>query len=187
MSEKALTRTTVLYEQPKNLQIVVASRNPAKLNAVKSAFAEIFSQPLSIEGVDVESGVSEQPLSDSETLTGARTRVQNAIKARPEADYWVGLEAGIEGKHTFAWMVICNGQLTGESRSASLPLPTSVLTGIAEGKELGTVMDEQFGTHNIKQKGGAIALLTAGRLSRSAVYHQALILALTPFINTCAL
>ena len=36
---------------------------------------------------------------------------------------------------------------------------------------------------NIKQKGGAIALLTQNKLSRSSVYHQALILAMIPFLN----
>ncbi|MFA0544165.1 DUF84 family protein, partial [Vibrio sp. 10N.222.52.B7] len=45
------------------------------------------------------------------------------------------------------------------------------------------VMDEVFGTDNIKQKGGAIGLLTHNQLSRSSVYSQALILALIPFVN----
>ena len=48
---------------------------------------------------------------------------------------------------------------------------------------LGDVMDEVFGTDNIKQKGGAIGLLTHNQLSRSSVYYQALILALIPFVN----
>ncbi|MCA2492904.1 DUF84 family protein, partial [Vibrio sp. 2175-1] len=34
-----------------------------------------------------------------------------------------------------------------------------------------------------KQKGGAISLLTQNQLTRSSVYHQALILALIPFTN----
>ncbi len=165
------------------MHIVVASLNPAKLAAVESAFAEVFAQPVTIEGVSVGTGVPEQPLTSSETLTGARNRVDNAREAQPNADYWIGLEAGIDGQHTFAWMVISNGRITGESRSASLPLPPAVLKAIATGKELGDVMDEQFGTTNIKQKGGAISLLTGGLLSRSSVYHQALIMALIPFIN----
>ncbi|CAM3646685.1 inosine/xanthosine triphosphatase [Parendozoicomonas haliclonae] len=165
------------------LRVCVASLNPAKLAAVESAFTEVFTNPVSIEGVAVSSGVPDQPLSNEETLAGARNRVTNAEQAMPEADYWVGLEAGIEGEHTFAWMVISNGKTRGESRSAALPLPPAVLTGIAQGKELGDVMDEQFGTTNIKQQGGAIGLLTGGLLSRSSVYHQALILACIPFIN----
>ena len=51
-------------------------------------------------------------------------------------------------------------------------------------KELGDVMDTMFNQDNIKQKGGAIALLTQNKLSRSSVYHQALILAMIPFLNS---
>ncbi len=163
--------------------IVVASLNPAKLAAVESAFAEAFDEPVSVRGVSVSSGVSDQPMTDQETLAGARNRVANAREAEPDADYWVGLEAGIDGSHTFAWMVINNGSLNGEARSASLPLPPAVMARIREGKELGTVMDEQFNTENIKQKGGAIGLLTGNILTRSSVYHQSLVLALIPFLN----
>ena len=163
--------------------IIVASKNPAKINAVNSAFSEAFTESFTIEGVSVKSGVPDQPLSHSETLAGARNRVNNAKAIHPNADFWVGLEAGIEGEHAFAWMVICNGQQQGEACSASFLLPAAVLTGIKEGKELGVVMDEQFGTSNIKQKGGAIGLLTNNLLTRSSVYHQALILALIPFLN----
>jgi non-canonical (house-cleaning) NTP pyrophosphatase len=62
-------------------------------------------------------------------------------------------------------------------------LPPVVLDKLQHANELGDVMDEVFGTDNIKQKGGAIGLLTHNQLSRSSVYHQALILALIPFVN----
>ncbi|MFA0026622.1 DUF84 family protein, partial [Vibrio sp. 10N.261.49.A5] len=84
---------------------------------------------------------------------------------------------------TFAWMVIEANGLRGESRSASLMLPPAVLEKLEHANELGDVMDEVFGTDNIKQKGGAIGLLTHNQLTRSSVYHQALILALIPFVN----
>ncbi|MGR5542660.1 DUF84 family protein, partial [Vibrio campbellii] len=90
-------------------------------------------------------------------------------------DYYVGLEAGIEDTATFAWMVIESQGLRGESRSASLLLPPVVIEKVRKGKELGDVMDEVFATDNIKQKGGAIGLLTNHQLTRSSVYHQALI------------
>ncbi|WP_281648946.1 inosine/xanthosine triphosphatase [Parendozoicomonas sp. Alg238-R29] len=165
------------------INIIVASMNPAKIKAVESAFAEIFQESLNVSGIKVASNVAEQPMTNAETLLGARNRVNNAQKEQPSADYWVGLEAGIEGNHTFAWMVISNGKQHGEACSASLPLPAAALNGVKTGKELGDVMDEQFGTSNIKQKGGAIGLLTKGILTRSSVYHQALILALIPFVN----
>ncbi len=165
-------------------KVVVASLNPAKINAVKSAFQSAFPhQAFEFIGVSVESEVDDQPMSNEETRDGALNRVRNAKISQPGADYYVGLEAGIEDNVTFAWMIIESDTHRGESRSASLMLPPLVIEKLDHANELGDVMDEVFGTENIKQKGGAISLLTQDLLTRSSVYHQALILALIPFIN----
>ncbi|WP_261882609.1 inosine/xanthosine triphosphatase [Vibrio pelagius] len=164
--------------------VIIASLNPAKISAVKSAFEAAFpQQEFGFKGVSVASGVADQPMSDQETYQGAVNRVHNAIQAIPDSDFYVGLEAGIENNVTFAWMVIESNGQRGESRSASLMLPPQVIEKLTYANELGDVMDEVFGTDNIKQKGGAIGLLTHNQLTRSSVYHQALILALIPFVN----
>ncbi|MDN3610888.1 inosine/xanthosine triphosphatase [Vibrio ostreicida] len=164
--------------------VIVASLNPAKINAVRSAFTTALPH-LSFEfiGISAESEVPDQPMDSQETYTGACNRVKNAKLAYPLAAYYVGIEAGIEGQITFAWMVIESETKRGESRSASLMLPPIVIEQLHEDNELGTVMDDVFETENIKQKGGAIGLLTQNQLTRSSVYHQALILALIPFTN----
>ncbi|MGR5067809.1 MULTISPECIES: inosine/xanthosine triphosphatase [Vibrio] len=165
-------------------KVVIASLNPAKIKAVESAFQSAFpQQSFEFVGVNVPSEVAEQPMTNKETHLGALNRVRNAKKVITTADFYVGLEAGIEGNVTFAWMVIESETHRGESRSASLMLPPEVLKKLEHANELGDVMDEVFGTENIKQKGGAIGLLTQHQLTRSSVYHQALILALIPFTN----
>ncbi|EGR1578474.1 non-canonical purine NTP phosphatase [Vibrio parahaemolyticus] len=165
-------------------KVVIASLNPAKINAVKSAFQSAFpQQAFEFVGISVPSEVADQPMTNEETHRGAVNRVKNAKVEMPTADFYVGLEAGIEGNVTFAWMVIESDTHRGESRSASLMLPPEVLAQLADANELGDVMDKIFGTENIKQKGGAISLLTQNQLTRSSVYHQALILALIPFTN----
>ncbi|EHH1240211.1 inosine/xanthosine triphosphatase [Vibrio parahaemolyticus] len=165
-------------------KVIIASLNPAKINAVKSAFQSAFpQQAFEFVGISVPSEVADQPMTNEETHRGALNRVKNAKLEMPTADFYVGLEAGIEGNVTFAWMVIESDTHRGESRSASLMLPPEVLAQLADANELGDVMDKVFGTENIKQKGGAISLLTQNQLTRSSVYHQALILALIPFTN----
>lgn len=165
-------------------KVVIASLNPAKINAVKSAFESAFPhQSFTFEGVNVPSGVADQPMSNDETHRGAKTRVHNAKNVIVDGDFYVGIEAGFEGHSTFAWMIIEKGAQVGESRSASLMLPPAVIKQLSPTVELGDVMDQTFGTDNIKQKGGAIGLLTQHQLTRSSVYHQALILALIPFTN----
>jgi inosine/xanthosine triphosphatase len=165
-------------------QVIITSLNPAKINAVKRAFRDCFpDQELEFTAVSVPSGVPNQPMSDQETHLGALNRVENAKQRYPHQDFYVGLEAGIENNMTFAWMVIESAQRRGESRSSSLMLPQQIIDKLDENNELGLVMDDMFGTNNIKQKGGAISLLTHQILTRSSVYHQALILALVPFTN----
>lgn len=165
------------------LIIKVASANPAKIKAVASAFAELFpAETLDVQGIAVQSGVADQPMTSDETLLGAMNRV--AELAGVVADFRVAIEAGLDGDFTFAWMVIEHQGKLGKARSASLMLPPAALAQLKQGKELGDVMDTMFNQDNIKQKGGAIALLTQNKLSRSSVYHQALILAMIPFLNS---
>ncbi|WP_339032337.1 DUF84 family protein [Salmonella enterica] len=105
-------------------QVISATTNPAKIQAILQAFEEIFGEgSCHITPVAVESGVPEQPFGSEETRAGARNRVDNARRLHPQADFWIG------------------------------------------------------------RKEGAIGVFTAGKLTRSSVYYQAVILALSPFHN----
>ncbi len=164
--------------------VVISSLNPAKISAVKEAFNLSFpNQAFHYQGISVDSEVPDQPMSCQQTKAGALNRIKNAKQSITNADFYVALEAGIEGNFTFAWMIIDDNIRQGESRSSSLMLPEAVLIDVAAGDELGDVMDRHFNTDNIKQKGGAIGLLTNNLLTRSSVYQQALILALIPFVH----
>lgn len=168
---------------------MVASANPVKLRAARAAFAAQFpGEPLELESVCVPSGVSDQPLADEETRSGAHNRVAAARAARPHADFWVGLEGGLErigeGCFASAWMVVSDaaGRL-GEARTPTLPLPPAVQALLGEGMELGEANDRVFATVDSKEGGGAFGLLTDGRLTRAGVYAQALQLALIPLVH----
>jgi len=163
--------------------IAVASANPAKINAVRQCFSDTFpDKTIQVTGFAVPSGVAAQPMCSDETLLGAKNRIE-ALKQQQHADVYVSIEAGLDGAFTFAWMLIEHQGQQGMARSASLMLPPAALDLIRQGMELGDVMDQLFGTDNIKQAGGAIGLLTQNRLSRSSVYQQALLLALIPILN----
>lgn len=171
------------------MHIVVASHNPVKLAATREAFSALMPDAkLQIEPLSVASGVGDQPASDAETRQGARNRAANARAERPGADYWVGLEGGIdvfdEQLMAFAWMAIMDGSArVSDARSATLPLPPAVKRHIDAGMELGAANDRVFATVNSKQGGGAYGLLTDGRYTRESIYTQTLILALLPFVN----
>lgn len=164
--------------------VVSATTNPAKIRAILHAFNEIFGEgSCHIDAVSVDSGVPEQPFGSEETRTGARNRVVNARHARPDADFWVAIEAGIDEGSTFSWVVIESNHQKGEARSATLPLPEIILQKVRAGEALGPVMSRYSGIDEIGRKEGAIGVFTAGKLTRESVYHQAVILALSPFHN----
>lgn len=164
--------------------VICATQNPAKIKAILGAFELIFGpQSCHIDAVNVESGVPDQPIGSEETRQGARQRVENARLACPDGDFWVAIEAGIDEDSTFSWVVIKDKNQVGEARSATLPLPASILERVLAGEELGPVMSQWSGISEIGRKEGAIGVFTAGHLTRSSVYHQAVVLALSPFHN----
>ncbi|MBZ9612678.1 inosine/xanthosine triphosphatase [Rheinheimera maricola] len=166
------------------MKVVVASANPAKIHAVHTALSQIFTgQLINCSGQSTLSGVAAQPMSSAETLQGALNRLQAVVDNTPGADYYVAMEAGLDGDCSFAWIAISHQGCISKTRSASLPLPPAALLAIQQGEELGDVMDRMFAQHNVKQQGGAIAMLTNHLLTRSGVYQQAIILAMIPFMQ----
>lgn len=170
--------------------IIVASQNPVKLEAVKMAFERMLSgKELSVEGVSVSSGVSDQPMSDTETLQGAHNRALNARDASPEADFWVGVEGGSEDvgteMRTFAWVVILSRDTDslGKARTAAFLVPQEVAALVRQGKELGEADDIVFGRVNSKQQNGAVGILTNDAITRVDLYAPAVMMALIPFTN----
>ncbi len=169
-------------------RIVVASKNPAKIRAALGAFRRMFpDRRFEVEGVSVPSGVSPQPMSDEETLLGARNRAEAARRLVPDADYWVGMEGGVEehpaGLASFAWIVVLSGSRVGKGRTGVFLLPDPIASLVQRGVELGTACDQVFSRAGSKLETGAIGLLTRGTMDRVELYEHATVLALLPFVN----
>ena len=168
--------------------IAIGSRNPVKAQAIRAAFERMFPQQSFVaQGVPATSGVADQPMSDAETLAGARSRMWAAQQIAPQADFWVGIEGGIEdgadGMAAFAWITVLSRNSYGQSRTATFPLPDPVAALIRAGIELGEANDRVFARRNSKQQEGAIGTLSSGVIDRQALYEHAAIMALLPFKN----
>jgi len=179
-------------QQP-SISAIVGSKNPVKINAIEQTLATLFpDSKVIVEGIHAPSLVADQPLTEDETLTGARNRVEYCRQVwankNKKADFYAAMEGGVDkfeyGAATFAYVVISNGNEETVGRSANLPIPLSVYHSLLEGEELGPLMDKLFGTTNIKQKGGAIGLLTNGAQTRLSTYVQALTLAMARFLHS---
>ncbi|MBZ9731755.1 DUF84 family protein, partial [Salegentibacter sp. JZCK2] len=72
-------------------KVIIASKNPVKLKAVKEGFTKMFQEEtFNFKGISVPSGVQDQPMEDDTTLRGALNRANNAMAKVQNADYWVG-------------------------------------------------------------------------------------------------
>lgn len=168
------------------LKVVIASKNPVKVEATIAGFQRTFpNQAFDFEGIAVPSNVSDQPMTHNETQEGARNRAKNAKIQYPNADFWIGIEGGIHeddfGMQAFAWIVVLSKNNSSRAQTAIFYLPEPIAKLVKSGTELGVADDIYFGRKNSKQKDGAVGILTNGEIDRKAYYEHAMILALIPF------
>lgn len=137
------------------MKIVVGSKNQDKLEIVDSAFSEI-GLDAEIFGVDVDSGITNQPLDKETTKIGAINRARNAKKMSPGGDLWIGLEGGLHdyGKGyvlvTFACLIDKKKrEFVGEGKE--IPLPDEVSQQVKEGGWFGELIREYGKKHKINQ------------------------------------
>jgi inosine/xanthosine triphosphatase len=133
------------------------------------------------------SGVSDQPMSDEESIRGATNRAKKA-RAKLNAEYGVGLEGGLHkiGKLWFdaGWIVIINqkGQI-GYGSSVRANTPKKMINKVKKGMELGLVDDLFFNLKNSKQNEGHFGLITKNAITRTLGYRDGVIMALARFIH----
>jgi inosine/xanthosine triphosphatase len=184
--------------------IAVASTNPVKVKAAQAGFEKMFpAEEFVFQMVKAPSGVSDQPASDEETFLGALNRARRTAELRPEADFWVGIEGGVQEcsfeacqdeMMAFAWVVVLAQDPTnstrrvpelrcGKGRTGTFFLPKAVVELVRQGMELGEADDAVFGRSNSKQENGAVGLLTGDVIDRTLLYEGAVALALIPFRN----
>ena len=170
---------------PQIIRVVVTSKNPIKIEAARRGFERAFPDAqVQIRSEAVPSGVADQPKTDAETLRGARQRAETAKERYPDADFWIGLEGGLEihdGElFAGAWIYILGTRSHGRSRTANFLLPPTLIELLDQGLELGQAIDQVFDRQGAKRGPGAAGLLTDDVIRRADLYEPAVILALAP-------
>jgi inosine/xanthosine triphosphatase len=159
------------------VKIGIGTKNPAKTSAVKRLCQLHFQDP-QIEEFKADSLVSNQPLSDQETLLGAKNRAKHVLELS-DVELSFGLEGGV--KEMDGLMYICNwGALALRDGSvfiaggAQIPLPEEVASSIREGLELGPVMDAYTKRVGISHSEGAVGVFTDGLVNRQEMFEHIL-------------
>ncbi|MDF2903551.1 MAG: NTPase [Bacillus sp. (in: firmicutes)] len=160
-------------ERSINMKIIIGTKNPAKIEAVKKIFTNNHYE---FESINVASGVSEQPFSDEETIKGAINRAKQAL-ILGKGQIGIGLEGGVED--TAFGLFLCNwGALVSENEKpliaggARILLPEEVADRLRKGEELGPVMDDFTKKKNIRKNEGAIGIFTNGIIPRADMFSH---------------
>ncbi len=168
------------------MKIGVGSTNPVKIKATAEGFELAGVEPEIVE-IDVGSGVSEQPTTDEEAITGAKNRAEG-VKNGGNFDFSVGIEGSVSdtefGMFLTGWSYLIDE--TGEEYiggGGRLELPQSIADRIREGEELGPIMDDITNQDGVKKGPGAIGIFTNGIITRKGAYRDALVFALAKFLN----
>ncbi len=171
------------------MKILIGTKNPTKIEGAKRAFGHYF-EDFEIEGVSVNSEVSDEPL-NNEIYLGAANRIKGLIKYAKEndihADYYIAIESGITNL-LGDWLLLNiaaiednNGNRSIGS-SAGFPVAEKYLDEIIN-TDLGKVMDKIFNEDDLRSRKGGISILTRDVISRYDQTEDAFVMALTKFIN----
>jgi inosine/xanthosine triphosphatase len=169
------------------LIIALGTNNPAKVEGVRLAFTKCFPEAV-IKAIDSSSVTWAQPIGLDQMTQGAIARAKFAL-SELGGDFGVGVEAGIflMGEtyfdHQQAAIVNAAGKVS-IGHSAGYPLPkNAVETMIKEGKELERYSESLSGVDKIGDKGGLIHHLTKGKMTRTELTEQCVLMALIPWLH----
>jgi inosine/xanthosine triphosphatase len=170
--------------------VVIASTSPAKVDAVRRAVERIATVDSSFSKATIRTldvtGVSPlMPMTDAETLEGARLRAATAARSVQPPFLAIGLEGGLSEDPIAtltSWATATDGRTWGYGAGGRIVLPDAVIQQVKAGRELGDVIDEMAGAQ-IRGTRGAWGWLTRDLVSRRQALLTATLAALAPFYN----
>jgi inosine/xanthosine triphosphatase len=153
--------------------VVIGSTNKTKIQAVEQAFSGL--SHVRVSGVEVKSGVSEQPMSDEETQNGAENRARAALAKMPKADLAIGLEGGVQktkrGLLNSVWCCLLDRDDNAFfSNGERFYIPHIVADKILAGGEMGPILDDITGEKSVKTGRGFIGVMTKNYMTRAEAY-----------------
>ena len=181
--------------------VVLGSARAAKIMAVRAACARIAAVDArwaraEVVARPVETSAPRMPLTEMQSMRGARERAE-AVRALlagegQRADLYLGLEGGFhsvtfEGRrHTFlqGWAYATDGARGSFGAAPAVTVPAGIAARVERtGRELGEVIDEVAGEHDVRSRQGAWGVLSRELLTRAMSFETALLAALAPFYN----
>ena len=123
--------------------ILLGTTSDAKLNIIK----DIVKDSYNVVPVDVDSGISDQPLDEETTIQGAINRAKQATLETHDYEFSIGLEGGLS-KINGIYCLVCVSAIVDKKDnvyigvSNKLPLPKEVSEKVLRGEQFGEVIRE---------------------------------------------
>lgn len=167
------------------LRIRVGSSNPVKIDGVRRVFTRLYDK-IEIEGVEVETGVPQQPRED-DVIKGAMNRARSAIGS---ADIGVGIEAGLLWDEVVQWyfdvqycvIVDSSGRAT-IGHGPGFWYPPEVIDWVEKGLSVNDAMHKVTGIEKIGHTTGAVGYLSKNAMDRTRLTETAVLAAFIPRIR----
>jgi inosine/xanthosine triphosphatase len=174
------------------MQISIGSKNPAKIGAVEEYFIKICKlENVQVSSLAIDSGVSKQPMTLEETITGAMNRSTRAYNNVFTIS--IGIEGGImpvkealSGYMNVCAVSIFDGNSNFIGLSSAFEHPISVIDLILNKNEEVSNAYQLAGlyeSNNIGKGIGAIGFMTNGQIDRKEYCIQALTTAYGSYVN----
>ena len=172
------------------MKIIVGSKNPNKVEAVREVFTELFPNDLEVVGIEVDSNINDQPITMEETIRGAMNRATSAFL---DCDLSIGIEGGLmEVPHSksrymqFEACVLFDGTDCYLGLTGLFAIPNQIIEIIKkEGINLSYALLKHGYTDSeyIGHEQGVIGLFTKGKIDRKEFTKQAVEMMLIHFNN----
>ena len=169
------------------MKVVVGSKNPKKIEAIKEALEDYFEEII-VYSKDIEFDETNQPFSMDEVVKGAKFR---AKKSFDNCDFSVGIESGLilvdEEKYLqITLCVIYDGKTYSIGCSSGFELPKLIIKLMKEKrldlseavKEAGMTKEEKAGYGK-----GVINLFTKGKITRKDLIKEAATMSVLQLLN----
>lgn len=178
---------------PEVTKIAVASKTDVKINATKYAaenprFIKLLGGSVEVVGVKVASGVSDQPMTDEETMQGAKNRARRILEVVEDANIGAGLEGGLrkspDGTYLitgFVYLLDRNGR-DGFGEAATVAVPEDVMDLVMQGQELSKAVEAVYGTDTSNDR-DCTGVITNGKLNATDYYTEAARLAFSDYLQ----
>jgi non-canonical (house-cleaning) NTP pyrophosphatase len=166
------------------MRIILGSNSSPKLDILKKFFKD--KKVFSVLKINVNSGISDQPLNRKETISGSINRAVAASKKSSDFDIAVGLEGGLY-KYRGLYNLICAAAILDKKgkifigTGGRVPLPIGVSKNIDNGKSFGEEI-RVFSRNNKFDNNKNFDYINE-LITREKSFEEALMMAYRKYIN----